>query len=117
MHLCTIVGMAPDRELHPAVPASGPAGNSFSGTRLFLRTQLWVWPVLAAVLLLTIGLWVRHSVEQSQKTDLAEELTSILNADVEALEMWMKSQRSNATAAADGVLVRSLARDLVALGA
>jgi hypothetical protein len=108
--------MAPDRELHPAAPASGQAGNSFSGARLFLRTQLWVWPVLAAVLLLTIGLWVRHSVEQSQKADLSEDLVSILNADVEALEMWMKSQRSNTTAAADALLVNSLARDLIALG-
>jgi hypothetical protein len=113
---CTIVAMASDRELHPAVPLSGAADVTLSAARLFLQRQLWVWPVLAAALLLVIGLWVRHSVEKSQKADLSEDLTGILNADVEALEMWMKAQRSNVTAAADAFLVNGLARELVALG-
>src|SRR5262245_43952664 len=93
------------------------AQKSFAVENLFLRKQLCIWPVLAAVLLLVIGLWVRSQVEESQKADLKDDLTSILNADVEALEIWMKSQRSNATSAADALLIRGLARELLALAA
>src|SRR5262245_7505713 len=105
--------MALDKKPHAASSVADRAQRSLIATNLFLRKQLWIWPVLAAVLLLSIGLWVRGAVEESQKNDLTDDLTSILNADVEALEIWMKSQRSNATTAAEAVLVNKLSRDLV----
>jgi len=107
--------MTPDKELRPGMAAADRAHRSFIATNLFLRKQLWIWPVLAAVLLLSIGLWVRGAIEESQKADLTDDLTSILNADVEALDIWMKAQRSNATSAADDVMIGKLARELVTL--
>ncbi len=67
-------------------------------------------------MLLTIGLWVRGEVEESQKDDLRGDLTSILNADVEALDIWMKAQRSNVTTAAEAILIGKLSRSLLELG-
>lgn len=107
--------MNTDEKRLPGLSATDRAHRSFVATNLFLRKQLWIWPVLAAVLLLSIGLWVRGAVEESQKADLTDDLTSILNADVEALDIWMKAQRSNATTAADAVLIGTLSRELVAL--
>lgn len=108
--------MPPANAKNPGSTVSDRARRSFAATNLFLRNQLWVWPVLAAVVLLSIGLWVRGAVEESQKNDLREDLTSILNADVEALDIWMKAQRSNATTAAEAVLVNRLSRELIELG-
>jgi DNA-binding NarL/FixJ family response regulator len=63
--------MPPDKKTH-AAPSSvaDRAHRSFIATNLFLRKQLWIWPVLAAVLLLTIGFWVRGAVEDSQKAEV-----------------------------------------------
>src|SRR5579872_3436652 len=108
--------MPPANAKNPGSTVSDRARQSFVAANLFLKNQLWIWPVLAAVVLLTIGMWVRGTVEESQKNDLREDLTGILNADVEALDIWMKAQRSNATTAAEAVLVNRLSRELIALG-
>src|SRR5262249_56950477 len=107
--------MTPDQNARPGSVASARARRSLEATNLFLHKQLWIWPTLAAILLLVIGLWVRSRVEESQKQDLADDLNGILNANVEALDIWMKSQRSNASVAADAPLINRLARQLVDL--
>jgi eukaryotic-like serine/threonine-protein kinase len=72
-----------------------------SGTRLrvagtFLRRQLWAWPLIAAVVLGTAGWLVHRSVERAMRAQREAELTTILNADVEALRVWMVEQGRNA---------------------
>jgi hypothetical protein len=108
--------MTPEKTVMAGSAAGERARRSFAATNLFLHKQLWIWPILAAIVLLVIGLWVRGEVEKSQKQDLSEELNSILSANVEALEIWMKAQRSNATTAADATAINTLSRQLVALG-
>jgi hypothetical protein len=109
--------MAADKKSRAASSVVNRARQSYMATNLFLRKQLWVWPILAAALLLSIGLWVRGAIEESQKAHLHDELKSILNADVEALDIWMQSQRSNAASAADAVSINKLSRELIELAA
>ena len=108
--------MTPAQNAGPGGAATDSARRSLDATNLFFQKQLWIWPTLAAIVLLVIGLWVRGRVEESQKQDLADDLNGILNANVEALDIWMKSQRSNASSAAAAPLINRLARQLVELG-
>ena len=59
----------------------------------FLRRQLWVWPIIAAVVLGIIGWFVRGYVESALKESLAENLQTILKADVAALKIWLADQK------------------------
>src|SRR5690242_15612030 len=75
--------------------------GSLTATGATLRRQLWVWPIIAALLLGGVGWWVHRSVESAMRQELAGQLTTILNADVEALRVWTKDQEA---------IARSLAR-------
>jgi serine/threonine protein kinase len=83
-------------------PNRSRASKSLGATRIFLRRQLWIWPILAAVLLSIVGYLIRSVVESEVKKNLAAELETILNADVTALEIWLASQtRAVETIASD----------------
>ncbi|MCH7729082.1 MAG: cache domain-containing protein, partial [Planctomycetes bacterium] len=89
--------------------------SRFGTTRAFFRKQLWIWPILAAVVLAIVGFAIRSVVESEVKKNLAAQLETILDADVTALKIWLKSQeRSAATIAADAQ-VRELIESLGAL--
>jgi predicted Ser/Thr protein kinase len=69
--------------------------------RLLLRKQLWVWPILAALLLGVVGRWISRSVEAAMRERRVAELTTVLNADVAALRVWMTEQAIDAEFMAD----------------
>src|SRR5438270_10725960 len=54
----------------------------------FLRTQVWAWPVLAALLLAGVGRWMHGAVEGAMRQRRAAELSTILEADVTSLGVW-----------------------------
>jgi eukaryotic-like serine/threonine-protein kinase len=64
--------------------------------QLLLRKQLWIWPVIAALLLGLGGWWVSRSVESAMRQRRIDELNTILGADVAALRVWMKEQAIDA---------------------
>ena len=78
-----------------------------------MRKQLWIWPVIAAVILSAIGLTIRLVVEQSVKDSLAANLETMLTVDVEALQTWLQAQKSNATVLAGNPQVAELIEQLV----
>jgi hypothetical protein len=86
--------------------------RSISGTGDFLRSQIWVWPIIAAVILAVAGFWIRSVVEISVKETMAENLQTILAADVAALELWYESQVANVGAVASDRDVRSFVERL-----
>ena len=53
--------------------ALGSVGGSLAATRDFLRGQLWVWPVLAALFLSLFGWWVRGTIEKSTRDKMASD--------------------------------------------
>jgi len=82
-------------------------------TRGFLRTQLWVWPLVAALILGFIGLWLRVKMEGATKRQIAETLQTILNANTEALRAWAANMRFNAEDVAEDSRVRELVTGLL----
>ena len=79
--------------------------------------MLWIWPVVAAVLLGVLGLVVRNTVENSVKTLMRGNLKTILETDVEALLMWLDDQKKHVSAVAADERVRKLTQELVILAA
>ncbi len=70
--------------------------RSIAFTSLLLRKQLWIWPIIAALLLGACGWWVSRSVENAMHQRRAAELTTILNADIAALQVWTDDQAKQA---------------------
>ena len=93
--------------------ASGFA-TSLATTSVVLKRQLWLWPLVAALVLGGLGWWVRGDVEQAMRENLASELTTILNADVQALTLWTKDQEAVARSLAQSPALGPLVRQLVA---
>ena len=87
-----------------------------SASGQFLRRQLWAWPVIAAVILASVGLWTNHSVESAMRDRRAAELTTILEADVEALREWMKTQLRTAELLTEAEGLLATTTELIALG-
>lgn len=81
---------------------------------LLMKKQLWIWPIIAAVLLGSIGWVLRGWIETSLKTDLRSELQTILAADVKALELWMRAQEATAVSVAGDLHVIELSEKLLA---
>ena len=76
-----------------AGPSTGLA-STIKSTGLFLRNQLWVWPVIACLVLGVVGWGIRAVVEDAVKQTLADSLETILEADVEALRIWLAAEKS-----------------------
>lgn len=87
--------------------------GSMVQTRLFLRRQLWVWPVVAFLFLLTIGLFVRHAVESTMRANLQAELLTVLNVEVAMIKNWLATQQANASSLANDRDVRQFVNGLV----
>jgi len=77
-----------------------------------LRKQLWLWPLLAAVMLAAAGIWIRNSVEEAAKGELAKSLQTILDADVAALKIWMSNHQMEALSVAGDPRIRKLTAEL-----
>jgi eukaryotic-like serine/threonine-protein kinase len=81
----------------------------------FLRRQLWAWPLIAAVILGGAGLFVHRSVERAMRAQREAELTTIRDADVEALRVWMVEQGRNAEQLAADEKLHPPLKELLAL--
>ncbi|HTN75618.1 MAG TPA: serine/threonine protein kinase, partial [Pirellulaceae bacterium] len=89
-------------------------GRSFSRTRLLLKKQLWVWPIIAVVLLAAIGYSVSSAIEQTMKANLRSELQTLLNVECSMLETWLAVQEANADSLAEDQQVRAVALEILA---
>lgn len=84
-----------------------------SRTQGILRRNVWVWPLLAAVILAFVGIWVRGRMEGAMKTQLAGNLQTILTANAEALRAWQETVKSQAEAAAEDERLNEVVGSLV----
>src|ERR1700679_550161 len=82
-------------------------------TRGFFRTQLWVWPLVAALILAIIGVWLRVKMEGATKQQIADMLQTILNANTEALHSWSDAMKADAENLADDDRVCELVAGLI----
>lgn len=81
-------------------------GRTVSRTGTILRKQIWIWPIIAVVLLSTIGLSVRFAIESTMKENLRAQLQTLLATEKAMLETWLKGQSSNAEGVANDIQVR-----------
>jgi len=82
-------------------------------TQGFLRTQLWIWPLVAAVLLAFVAVTLRLKMEGAMKQQIASNLQVILNANAEALRAWSATVKSDAENLADDESLRALVTGLL----
>lgn len=101
---------------HPAPHmtwASTSVGRSISRTGMFLKKQIWIWPILAVLLLSIIGFVVRRSIETTMKDGLRSELQTLLNVEAAMLKTWFTVQESNAESMANDMEVRQIVYKLL----
>jgi eukaryotic-like serine/threonine-protein kinase len=92
-------------------------GRSISRAGLFLRRQIWIWPIIAVVLLSIIGFAVRAAIESTMRANLESQLSTVLDLETAMLETWFKVQESNIESAANNMQTRELAYQLLDLEA
>ncbi len=96
---------------HPDVHitwARSSVGRSISRTGLFLKRQIWLWPIIAIVLLSAIGLVVRETIETTMRQGVQSQLQSVVDLDAAMLENWYRSQASNAESLANNIDIREV---------
>src|SRR5262245_36383771 len=90
---------------------------TLQSTGRFLRRQLWAWPILAAAICGLAGWWVSSSVEQAMRQNRINSLTTIVDADVAALRVWLADQQAVAVLNAADPQLRAQVEQLLALSA
>src|SRR5262245_17547124 len=89
--------------------------GSMKLTRATLKKQLWLWPVVAALLFAGVGCWVHRSVEGAMRETLAGALRTDLNAEGGALGVWTKDQQAIARSLARSPALQGPVRDLLTI--
>src|SRR5437763_609888 len=89
------------------------AGRVSSRSRLLLKKQLWVWPIIAVVLLAAVGFVIGMAIERTMKASLKSELATLVSLQRSMLETWLKIQESNAQSLANDPQVREIAAQII----
>src|SRR6476620_5160368 len=88
-------------------------GRSISRTGLLLKKQLWVWPIIAIVLLAVVGVGIRVAIERTMKASLRSQLQTLLGVERSMVETWLKVQEQNAESLANDQQIREIAAQLL----
>ncbi len=72
--------------------------SGISSAATMMRKHIWIWPIVACILLAVLGWGINRAIESTMKEQLAGELTTILNADVAALRLWLRTQEAGVQA-------------------
>lgn len=83
-------------------------GRSLSRTRALLRKQLWIWPIIATLLLSVVGYALRSAIERTMVRNVQSQLETLLHVEQSMLESWLRVQETNAGAMANSQSVRAL---------
>jgi eukaryotic-like serine/threonine-protein kinase len=83
-------------------------GRSITRTGVFLKKQIWIWPILAVVLLSVIGFFVRRAIETTMRDNLQSQLQSLVDLEAAMLETWSHVQESNTESLANNIDVRQI---------
>ena len=96
--------------------ASKSIARSVSRTGVFLRKQIWVWPIIAVIVLSIVGFVVRGAIESTMKWNLSSGLQALVNVEAAMLENWFEVQSSNAETLANDLQIRESIYQLLADG-
>jgi serine/threonine protein kinase len=87
--------------------------QSVSRAGVFFRKQVWVWPIVAVVVLSLAGLVVRHAIETTIRGNLTSGLQTLVNVEAAMLDSYFKIQKSTAETLANDSHVRQIAYKLL----
>ena len=93
--------------------ASRSISHSVSRARIFLKRQIWVWPIIAVVVLSIAGFVVRNSIESTIKGNLTSGLKTLVTLEASMLENFFEVHQSTAESLATDAQVRNLAYSLL----
>ena len=85
------------------------------GLRPVFRFRGWFAPVLV-IALISLGLFVQSVMDRSIKTQVGDQLQTILDADVEAILVWLEGQQKVGVEVSEDSVVRATITTLVDIG-
>lgn len=93
--------------------AKSNVGRTMSRAGTFLKRELWVWPIIAVVVLAVVGFGARRAIESTMKSNLESGLQTLLDVEVAMLETWLSVQASNAESMANSYEIRECIYQLI----
>ncbi|MFM7831211.1 MAG: serine/threonine protein kinase, partial [Planctomycetaceae bacterium] len=93
--------------------AKSSLSTTFHSTHVFLRRNLWIWPIIAVVVLAGVGYLVRAAIESTMRDNLRSSLQTLLDVEVAMLQTWFQVQESNVQSAANSSEVRQITQVLI----
>jgi hypothetical protein len=93
--------------------AIGRVSVTLRGVARLVRSQIWLWPLLAAGGLAVIGFWVQRTIETEMRRQSEGQLQALLDVDVDALETWLRIMEGHAADMARNREVRTGAIELL----
>jgi serine/threonine protein kinase len=92
-------------------------GRTISRTQLLLKRQLWIWPIIAVVLLTFVAYGISRSIESTMRATLQSGLQTLLHVERAMLEKWFHVQESSAASLANDLQVRHTVAQILELDA
>lgn len=93
--------------------ATSRVSITLRGAARLLKSQIWLWPLLAAAFLAVVGWWVQSTVERTMQRQSEAHLQALLAVDVDALQTWLKIAEKDATEVSHVREIRTGAGQLV----
>tara|TARA_R110002072_G_scaffold48407_7_gene132318 strand:- start:84413 stop:84988 length:576 start_codon:yes stop_codon:yes gene_type:complete len=89
--------------------ASRSISTTVTRTGLYLQKRLWIWPIVAVIVLPTIGYFMGNAVESTIKGNVSSGMQTLVDLEAEMLTKWFSVQESAAEALAnDATLPRTV---------
>ena len=88
-------------------------GNRIQRTTLLLRRQLWLWPILAVLLLSLIGYLITRSIRLTMEANLQSQLSTLLEVEKSMVLKWLAQQETSARTLANQSDLRQNVEKLV----
>lgn len=89
-------------------------GRTVSRTGLLLKKQLWIWPIIAFLVLAMVGYFIKTSIQRTMEDNLANQLVTLRDIERAMLEKWFAVQEANAGSIGNEPAIRKLVAELLA---
>ncbi len=80
---------------------------------MLLRRQLWIFPILAMILLVGLGYFLRHKIQSAMRENVRDQLRTLLDVEVTTLTNWLEGQTAATDAIANDLRVREIVYELL----
>ncbi len=88
-------------------------GRSVARTGQFLKRELWIWPIVAVIVLAIVGYGINLSIKSTMEESLKSQLQTLLQVESSMLEKWLRIQEGNAQSLANSPKIRTNVEQLI----